>query len=102
MKTTVKILDNLVTLLDGRKEAHKNYMESMGYNWDEPITMKIGKKYAKLITGTSVTAFIDLDNGNIYKPAGWAKPAPHARGNINSDLNGAEAFDSTGFVKYLR
>lgn len=102
MKTTVKILDTLVTFLDGRKEAHKSYMQSMGYNWDEPITMKMGKKYAKLITGTSVTAFIDLEDGNIYKPASWAKPAPHARGNINSVLNGAEAFDNSGFVKYLR
>lgn len=102
MTTTVKALDALVEFLDVRRETHKNYMLERGYDWDEPVTMKIGQKYAKLITGTSVTAFIDLMTGDIYyKPASWAKPANHVRGNIFDDL-GANAFDSSGFVKYLR
>jgi hypothetical protein len=101
MTTTVKVLDALVEFLDARKEAHKNYLAKMGYNWDEPVTMKIGQKYAKLVTGTGVTAFVSLDNGDIYKPASWAKPANHVRGNIFNNL-GADAFDSSGFVKYLR
>ncbi|HUD05626.1 MAG TPA: hypothetical protein VMR18_01735 [Candidatus Saccharimonadales bacterium] len=101
MKTTAKTLDTLVEFLEARKEAHKNYLKSMDYNWDEPVTMKIGQKYAKLVTGTGVTAFIDLMSGDIYKPAGWAKPANHVRGNIFNNL-GEDAFDSSGFVKYLR
>jgi hypothetical protein len=100
MKTTVQILDRLVEFLDERKAAHKEYMQNMGYNWDEPVTMTQGQRYAKLITGTSVTAFIDMRNGDIYKPASWKAPAKHVRGNIFDTTNGA--FDSQGFVKYLR
>lgn len=100
MKTTVEILDKLVEFLDARKEAHKNYSKSMAYNWSEPITMKIGQKYAKLVTNSSVTAFVDLQTGDIYKPASWAKPAAHVRGNIFSEL-GEQAFDPAGNVKYL-
>lgn len=101
MHTTVRIIDQLVEFLESRKQAKKQYLVAHGYNWDEPVTMKIGKTYAKLITGTSATAFISLANGDIYKPASWAKPAPHARGNIFNDL-GASAFDPAGNVKYLR
>lgn len=101
MTTTVIIIDQLVKFLDERKAAHKAYMDDHGYDWDEPVTMKIGQKYAKLITGTSVTAFISLENGDIYKPASWAKPAKHVRGNIFNEF-GTGAFDSSGFVKYLR
>tara|TARA_B100000212_G_scaffold340623_1_gene321726 strand:- start:141 stop:587 length:447 start_codon:yes stop_codon:yes gene_type:complete len=49
-----------------------------------------GKKYYKIIQqearneqgeyrDQSVTAFIDKKTGQIYKPAGWAKPAKHVR-----------------------
>lgn len=101
MTSTVKVIDQLVKFLDARKEAHKNYLTNNGYDWDEPVTMKIGQKYAKLITGTGVTAFVSLDTGDIYKPAGWQAPAKHVRGNIFNNL-GADAFDPQGFVKYLR
>ncbi len=101
MKTTVKVIDQLVKFLDERKAAHKAYMDKMGYNWDEVVDMKIGQKYAKLITNSSVTAFVSLETGDIYKPASWAKPANHVRGNIFDNL-GEGAFDSHGFVKYLR
>lgn len=41
-----------------------------------------GKKYIKLICGRCVYCFIDKENGDILKAAGWEKPAKHARGNI--------------------
>jgi hypothetical protein len=84
-----------------REQAHRDYMQKNGYNWEEPITLNIGKKYAKLVRDHSVEAFIDLENGDIYKPASWAKPAKHVRGNIFDEL-GARAFDPQGNVKYLR
>jgi len=46
-----------------------------------------GRKYIKVIDsrpggpagGGSVHAFIEASTGYVYKPAGWAKPAPHIR-----------------------
>lgn len=46
-----------------------------------------GSKYYKVITksgfSASVYCFVDND-GNIYLPSSWSKPAKHIRGNINS------------------
>ena len=72
------------------------------------LRYKIGKRYVKVskcdngsLVG-SVSAFIDMDNGDIYKSASSKAPAKHARGNIYSNINGMEAIDESGYVKYLR
>lgn len=46
--------------------------------------IEFGRKYAKIVrtASRSVFAFVDLSNGNILKPASWAKPAAGARGNV--------------------
>lgn len=41
-----------------------------------------GRKYIKIIRDRAVYAFINRENGDIMKPAGWKAPAKHARGNI--------------------
>ena|ERR1035437_9901144 len=47
-----------------------------------------GKKYIRIVRsdgsqgGRSVYCFVGVADGGIYKPAGWASPAPTARGNI--------------------
>lgn len=50
------------------------------------ITVKFGRKYAKLLSnnGGSAWGFVDIETGNLFKPAGWATPAKHARGNIET------------------
>jgi hypothetical protein len=56
-------------------------------NWNR-VEFTCGPKYAKLVsrsvTGSacSVYCFIELATGDIYKAAGFNKPAKHARGNI--------------------
>lgn len=47
-----------------------------------------GRKYTKIVgSDGGVHCFID-DDGNIYKPAGWAKPAKGIRANLETlDLN---------------
>jgi hypothetical protein len=66
------------------------------------LTVRTGNKYHKIVQDdSSVYAFVDMD-GNIYKPAGWAKPAKHVRGNIFSDKGGLEALDAQGFIRYLK
>ena len=59
--------------------------------------VKKGRKYLKIINQQyddmgayatyqyrdgSVHAFIDRETGDVYKPAGWAKPAKHVRYNL--------------------
>jgi hypothetical protein len=84
-----------------------NYREFFdGSELSEELTYKKGRKYAKLFTGGSVVAFIDMNNGDIYKPAGWKAPAKHVRGNIFSDQGGFEAVarptDFIFSIRYLR
>lgn len=50
-----------------------------------------GRKYARIVetrhggSGGSVYCFIQLDNGDILKAAGWKAPAKGKRGNIWND-----------------
>ena len=44
--------------------------------------VKKGKKYWKLIFDNSVHAFVDVNNGDVFKPASWNKPAKHVRYNL--------------------
>ena len=59
------------------------------------FVIKKGRKYLKIINQQfdtfqdrneyrdgSVHAFIDRETGDVYKPAGWAKPAKHVRYNL--------------------
>ena len=64
-----------------------------------------GKKYFKIVSvashgGKGVYAFVDKVTGDLFKPAGWAAPAKHARGNIN-DESGLAACNKHG-VAYLK
>ena len=69
--------------------------------WD----ISVGRKYLKVFSDNgvqqSVTAFIDRNDGQIYKPAGWAAPAKHARGNL-FDEYGSKAMSANGWqIRYL-
>jgi hypothetical protein len=69
--------------------------------------VKPGGKFYKIIrvqgSSRSSWAFVDKKNGDIFKPASWAAPAKHARGNVLSDKNGMEALTPDGqFIQYLK
>ena len=61
-------------------------------DFNNSITMKIGKKYTKIICKNSVWGFIANGDGvlkgipylkgDVFKAAGWAAPAKHVRGSI--------------------
>ena len=59
-----------------------------------------GKKYFKVVAeefdtfrgrnewrDTTVHAFVDKVTGEVYKPAGWSKPAKHVRYDLSNDLD---------------
>jgi hypothetical protein len=61
------------------------------------IEVMPGRKYVRIVVqqmkddgtkqeyGRSVYCFVDVATGDIYKAAGWAAPAKHARGSIWND-----------------
>ena len=62
---------------------------SMIEEFSNKLTVKVGKKYTKVIAGSSAHSFIVMEDdgkfrkGDILKPAGWSAPAKNfARGNI--------------------
>ena len=77
-----------------------------------------GRKYYKIIQQDydtfqdrneyrdgSVHAFVDKTTGDVYKPAGWAKPAQHVRYNLLDDKSRENCLlscDWAGGYLYLR
>jgi len=64
----------------------KAYLENMAAADNITFSFAIGKRWIKVIrhfgVQYSVYAFIDPENGNMYKPASWQTPAKHARANL--------------------
>ena len=53
----------------------------------------------------SVHAFVDKNTGEVYKPAGWKKPAKHVRFNMCDDTDRARMYavcDWSGGHLYMR
>ena len=70
--------ENVYKLAEYVKADYNKY----GYKSDYNVTIKKGRKYYKVITENSVHAFVDVNNGDVYKPASWNKPAKHVRYNL--------------------
>ena len=87
-------IDNPTTLTEGYKSYYQEQLEKIEdgtanlYKWD----YKVGKKFIKVFNlqydtfrgrnqykAGSVTAFIDKNTGEVYKPASWKAPAKHVR-----------------------
>jgi len=63
-----------------------NAIAPEGYSFDTTQ----GKRYTKVVMTVrggqrSVHSFVEPTTGNIYKPAGWQRPAEHIRFNLASD-----------------
>ena len=99
--------ESIEKLLEGIKEDYagwgspKNLEDSQSEirlrmidQFNNGIYVKSGKKYDKVITGTSVWGFIAKEDGllkgiphkkgDVFKAAGWRAPAKWARGSIFS------------------
>jgi hypothetical protein len=79
--------------LEKVNEERKTYWDNnFDYKPYEPLTVKKGRKYIKLIDGTSVWGFVSMweginngtpvKKGDLLKPAGYNAVAAHSRGNI--------------------
>jgi len=76
------------------EEPQKNRRLQMIDEFNKRLRVKSGKKYDKVIQGSSVWGFIAKTDGvlkgipyfvgDVFKAAGWAAPAKHVRGTIFS------------------
>jgi hypothetical protein len=64
--------------------------EGYSYSLDHP-----GKRYVRIVMDAkgskSVHAFVDVENGDLLKAAGWKAPAKGARGNLIDGLDEVQA-----------
>ena len=104
MKTKFKHLDYddaVYNLLVGINDDYVGWTSG----WDDPVrsrenfkeglSVKSGRKFDKVIHGTSVWGFVAKKNGvhkgityfvgDVFKAASWRGPAKHVRGSIFSD-----------------
>lgn len=91
-----------------------NYKTRNGYTYFDKyeVETELGNKFLRVYavevgnqrsnTNRRIVAFVNRDDGNIFKPATYKAPAKHARGNITSPTFGMEAIDDSGHVVYLR
>ena len=80
--------------IDKLDEPQKSIRLKMIDEFNKGLNIKSGKKYDKVIAGSSVWGFIAKDDGvhkgiphkmgDVFKAAGWRAPAKWARGSISS------------------
>ena len=96
-----KAMDNLLV------KIQENYSNWGGNRMDRTLdlSLKPGRKFIKVVNGTSVWGFIakvdgvhkglPMLKGDILKAAGWRTPAKHSRGSIfDSEMH--KSFSWTG------
>lgn len=94
---------------DDSPEYHQEKIEKLTKGTDENMpefTITEGKKYFKVVmkdgSHGSVHAFVNKQNGDVYKPASWKAPVKDARYNILDDVAREHCFTSVDpFGSYL-
>ena len=93
------IEENVYKLAEYIKADYNKY----GYKSDFNVTVSKGRKYFKIVTENSVHCFVDVKNGNVFKPESWNKPAKHVRYNLLQDPQDCfNKCDWSGGYLYLR
>ena len=111
--TTTRPINDLITIVNDEQDVeervyklaecverdHNLRWESLPYN----VEVKKGRKYYKIITNNSVHCFVDVKNGDVYKPASWNKPASIVRYNLLTNAQQCyNNVDWSGGYLYIR
>ena len=105
--TTTRRINDLISIVNDEQDVEERVYKLAEYvkndyiqrwnNREYNVSVKKGRKYYKVITDNSVHCFVDVKNGDVFKPASWNKPAPIVRYNLldnpeicytNCDCNG--------------
>ena len=123
MKNKMNYRNQMNVLMDGIRKSYADWNGNPVDSKDEvrlnmidrfnsTIRIDNGRKFDKIVTGTSVWGFVAKDDGmfknmpmkkgDVFKPAGWRAPAKHKRGTIfTDDLMDANFYSWTG-PNYLK
>ncbi len=92
-KTYDSSIDNLLENIKLKYSNWTTYEDGIK-RFNEGLHMKSGRKFDKVITGSSVWGFVAKTDGvlkgipyfvgDVFKAAGWRAPAKHVRGSIFS------------------
>ena len=114
--STIDFWDAVNNLMSGIKDDYYNWTNPNGVegtikdiklrsiqDFNESLNIKVGRKYTKVLQGSSVWGFIANQDGahkgipnrkgDVFKAAGWRAPAKWARGNI---FDGGKFYRWTG------
>tara|TARA_R100001015_G_C4508097_1_gene80588 strand:+ start:316 stop:663 length:348 start_codon:yes stop_codon:yes gene_type:complete len=94
-------MESINNLMDGIKDDYSKWMTNHDmverFNNELKLVTK-GRKYDKIVSGSSVWGFIaktdgilkgiPYKKGDVFKAAGWRGPAKHQRGNIFNGNHG--------------
>ena len=93
--TTTRSITSLISIVNDEQDVEervyrlteyiKQDYNKYGYKSDFNVTVKKGRKYYKVLTDNSVNCFVDIKNGNVFKPESYNKPAKHVRYNLLVD-----------------
>ena len=88
-------LPNFTTMTQQLKEYWQELCDTLTERFNEEypnsttkktFSVKKGRKYYKIVEdGSSAHAFIDIQTGDVFKPASWNKPAEGVRYNVLND-----------------
>ena len=111
--TTTRRINDLISIVNDEQDVEERVYKLAEYvkndyiqrwnNREYNVSVKKGRKYYKVITDNSVHCFVDVKNGDVYKPASWIKPAAIVRYNLL--VNAQDCFDKcdwAGGYLYLR
>ena len=93
------IEENVYKLAEYVKNDYIQRWNNREYN----VSIKKGRKYYKVITDNSVHCFVDVKNGDVFKPASWNKPAAIVRYNLLTNAQQCyNNVDCNGSYLYIR
>ena len=95
--TTTDFDSAINNLLENIQADYDNWCDGTKYGSmeDAKLSIKVGRKFVKIIRDNSVWGFVakadgthkgvPMKMGDVLKAAGWNAPAKHTRGNIFND-----------------
>lgn len=89
------------TFFKGCEAIYTEYCDRNEFTLRDEFSYTVGRRYVKVIYNHSVHSFIDMNNGDVLKPASFKAPAKHARGNLFDEKNGLAGMGPHG-PAYLR
>ena len=84
------------TIEDNSTNHYKEH--NMTFMLDNPEVIKVnkGRRFDKVVKGTSVYCFVEKDTGYIFKPAGWRAPQLKTKNPVRGSIFEPDTYSQAG------